>query len=74
MNENLKVFLASLIIYPVALFGIFLAFITAVAFVTWDWYHVFHNVDFLLAVRVCFIVGWVMSTALGARLIKESNE
>ncbi len=74
MNENLKVFLASLIIYPVALFGIFLAFITAVAFVTWDWYHVFHNVDFLLAVRVCCIGGWVMSTALGVFLIKDSNK
>jgi len=66
MNENLKAFLASLIIYPIVAFCIYLAFITAVAFVTWDWYPVFHNVDFLLAVRVCCVIGWVMSTAFGA--------
>ena len=66
MNEDLKAFLASLIIFPMGLFGIFLASITAAAFVTWDWYPVFHNVDFLLSVRVCCVIGWVMSTAFGA--------
>lgn len=74
MNEDLKVFLASLIVFPVGLFSIFLALITAVAFVTWDWYHVFHNVDFILYIRVCCVIGWVVSIAFGAHLIKESNE
>lgn len=68
MNENLKVFLASLIIYPVVLFGVFLAFITAAAFVSWEWHCLFYNVDFLLASRVCCVVGWVVS---GAHLMKE---
>ena len=68
MNENLKAFLASLIICPMLLFGIFLAFITAAAFVSWGWHHLFHNVDFLLAVRVCCVFGWIIS---GVNCINE---
>ncbi len=64
MNEDLKAFLVSLIIFPVGLFGIFLAFITAASFVTWDWYHFFHNADFLFAIRVCCVTGWVVSITL----------
>jgi len=74
MNEDLKTFLASLIIFPMGLFGIFLAFLTAVAFVTWDWYYFFLTAGFLSAIRVCCVLGWVMSIAFAAHLIKESNK
>ena len=71
MNESLKVFLASLIIYPMLLFGIFLAFIAAAAFVSWEWHYLFHNVDFLLAVRVSCVIGWAVSLSFAVNCIKE---
>ena len=74
MNESLKVFLASLIIYPMLLFGIFLAFITVAAFVSWEWQYLFHNTNFLLAVRVSCVIGWAVSLSFGIHLVRESNE
>jgi hypothetical protein len=63
MNDNIKVFLRRMIVYPVVIFGIFLGSHALAAFLTWDWYHFFHDIDYLLWVlRVSCVFGWIIST------------
>jgi len=69
MNEKLKMFLLSLVIFPAILFGLFFPICMAIAFITWDWYSFFHNVDYLLTIRVCCGLGWVISIIFGILLI-----
>ena len=63
MNKRLRVFLASLVVFPLLVFGIFMCFVALLAFITWEWYTAFHMIDYLVTFRVCCVIGWVLSVA-----------
>jgi hypothetical protein len=63
MSKDTKVFLASLVVGPLFLFGILMCFITMLAFVTWEWYLAFNGIPYLACFRVCCVIGWVLSVA-----------
>ena len=58
MSKDTKVFLASLVVVPLFLFGILMCFITLLAFVTWEWHLAFHDTPYLAWFRVCCVIGW----------------
>jgi hypothetical protein len=69
MSKNIKKFLASLVIVPLLFFGIAILIATMFAFVTWDWYSILPNIDYLYVFRVCCLIGWVFQAAIYSELI-----
>jgi hypothetical protein len=62
MNDNIKVLLMRMIVYPVVIFGIFLGSHALAAFLIWDWYHFFHDIDYLLwGLRASCVLGWCLT-------------
>ena len=73
MSKDTKVFLASLVVVPLFLFGILMCFITLLAFVTWEWHLAFHDIPYLACFRVCCVIGWGLSTVFILAVLTGDN-